>query len=68
MRFAKASSMNQVITVDPGRQRRSWAVSGPQAPGPVLRRKNCNGVSVAKKSVDRDRHGNEMEEKEKWRE
>ena len=60
--------MNQVITVDPGRQRRPWAVSGPQAPGPVLRRKNCNGVSVAKKSVDGDRHGNEMEEKEKWRE
>ena len=60
--------MNQVIIVDPGRQRRPWAVSGPQAPGPVLRRKNCNGVSVAKKSVDRDRHGNEMEEKEKWRE
>ena len=57
--------MNQVITVDPGRQRRPWAVSGPQAPGPVLRRKNCNGVSVAKESVDRDRHGNDMEEKEK---
>ena len=57
--------MNQVITVDPGRQRRPWAVSGPKAPGPVLRRKNCNGVSVAKKSVNRDRHGNEMEEKEK---
>ena len=68
MRFAKASSMNQVITVDPGRQRRPWAVSGPQAPGPVLRRKNCNGVSVAKKSVDRERHGNEMEGKEKRRE
>ena len=65
MRFAKASSMNQVITVDPGRQRHPWALSRPQAPGPLLRRKNCNGVSVAKKSVDRDRHGNEMEEKEK---
>ena len=57
--------MNQVITVDPGRQRRPWAVSGPQAPGPVLRRKNCNGVSVAKDSVDREKRGNEMEGKKR---